>query len=102
MVKRIIWSQNALADRIQILDYWFQRIGNKTYSRRLDHELKETIKHLARFPKIGRQIDDREERFLVKDYYQVFYMESDLEIYILHIWDSRRNPEDKIIPLSAQ
>lgn len=94
MVKRIIWSQNALADRILILDYWFQRIGNKTYSRRLDRELKESIKHLSMFPKIGRQLDYREERFLVKDYYQVFYIESDQEIYILHIWDSRRNPED--------
>jgi plasmid stabilization system protein ParE len=83
-----------LADRIQILDYWFQRIGNKIYSRRLDRELQETIKHLSKFPQIGRQIDNRNERFLVRDYYQIFYLLSDKDIYILHIWDSRRNPDD--------
>jgi len=97
MVKRIIWSPNALADRIQILDYWFQRIGNKIYCRRLDHELKETIKHISRFPQIGRQIDQREERFLVKDHYQIFYTISDNEIHILHIWDSRRDPNDNAL-----
>jgi plasmid stabilization system protein ParE len=70
MALRIIWSPNALADRIQILDYWFQRIGNKIYCLKLDVELKTTIRHLSRFPQIGRKIDQREERFLVKDYYQ--------------------------------
>jgi plasmid stabilization system protein ParE len=35
MAKRIIWSPNALADRIRILDYWFQRIGTKTYCIRI-------------------------------------------------------------------
>ena len=91
---RIIWSPNALADRILILDYWFQRIGNKTYSRRLDYELKETIRLLSRFPQIGRQIDQREERFLVRDNYQIFYTIFCNEIHILHIWDSRRDPND--------
>ena len=94
MAKRIIWSPNALADRIRILDYWFKRIGNKRYSRRLDNELKESIRHLSRFPDIGRQIEQREERFLVKDYYQIFYIETFNEIHILYIWDTRRDPDD--------
>jgi hypothetical protein len=46
------------------------------------------------FPQIGRQIDKREERFLVKDYYQIFYVVTGNEIHILHIWDSRRDPSD--------
>jgi len=94
MAKRIIWSPNSLADRVRIFDYWFQRIGDKKYSRKLDSELKSTIKHLARFPQIGRQIDGREERFIVKDFYQVFYLETVNEIHILHLWDSRRDPGD--------
>jgi len=97
MAKRIIWSKNALADRIQILDYWFLRIGNKIYSRRLDNEIKEAIRHLSKFPKIGRQIENREERFIVKDFYQIFYFETSNEIHILHIWDSRRDPDDLTI-----
>lgn len=100
MALRVIWSANALSDRIQILEYWFLRIGNKIYSRRLDFELRETIKHLSRFPQIGRQIEQREERFLVKDYYQIFYITSGNEIHILHIWDSRRDPNELIFTTS--
>jgi plasmid stabilization system protein ParE len=93
MVKRIIWSQNALADRISILDYWYKRIGNKRYSHKLDAEIKETISHLKKFPYIGRQMEDRSERFLIKDYYQIFYEIAGNNIHILHIWDCRRDPE---------
>ncbi len=94
MAKRIIWSHHAVADRIAILDYWYQRIGTKRYSASLDLSLKEIVKKLAEYPKLGRQLDDREERFFVKDSYQIFYIETDDSIEILHIWDSRRNPDD--------
>ena len=49
MVRRIIWSKNALRDKVQILDYWHKRIGTKTYSQKLDKKLKESIKLLAIF-----------------------------------------------------
>jgi plasmid stabilization system protein ParE len=62
MVKRIIWSANALSDRIQILDYWYQRIGNKNYSRKLDNSLKDLLRHLTRFPEMGRKLYNRNER----------------------------------------
>ena len=99
MAFRIVWSPNALADRIMILDYWFSRIGNKVYCHKLDRELMEAIKHLTRFPQIGRVLDMREERFLVKDNYQIFYVIAGNEIQILHIWDSRRDPDD-IFPIT--
>lgn len=93
MAKRIKWSTHAVADRISILDYWYQRIGNKKYSKKLDQSLKEIIKILAQYPKLGRQLDMREERFFVKDSYQIFYIETNDSIELLHIWDSRRNPD---------
>ncbi len=98
MVRRIIWSKNALRDKIRILDYWYIRIGTKTYSRKLDKELRQGVKNLRRFPKMGRLLDNSDIRFLIVDYYQIFYKFTETEIWILHLWDSRRNPEDlKII-----
>ena len=94
MAKRIKWSTHAIADRISILDYWYQRIGDKKYSRKLDQSLKGVIKKLSVFPQIGRQLYNREERFFVKDSYQIFYLETTESIHILHIWANRRNPED--------
>lgn len=92
MAKRIKWSTYAVADRISILDYWFKRIGNKNYSKKLDNSLKAVIGKLSIYPKLGRQLNNRDERFFVKDSYQIFYTESLDSIEILHIWDSRRNP----------
>jgi toxin YoeB len=94
MAKRIIWSTHAIADRISILDYWYQRIGNKKYSHKLDKSLKQIIAKLAYYPKLGRQLTDREERFFVMDSYLIFYIERTDKIEILYIWDSRRNPDD--------
>ena len=37
---------------------------------------------------------NRPERFFIKDAYEIFYVFNDTTIEILHIWDSRRNPDD--------
>lgn len=90
MVKRIVWSRNALQDKLQILDYWYKRIGTKRYSKKLDKALNQSVSYLLEYPNIGRKLENSELRFLVKESYQIFYKVQG----ILHIWDSRRNPED--------
>ncbi len=69
MAKRIIWAPQAVADRIQILDYWHKRLGTKEYSQKLDAMFKESVSLLAEFPFLGRQVKNREERVFVKDHY---------------------------------
>ncbi|MCD4694780.1 MAG: DUF5103 domain-containing protein [Bacteroidales bacterium] len=44
MVRRIIWSKNAIRDKVQIMDYWHKRIGTKTYSGKLDQQLRQSAK----------------------------------------------------------
>jgi len=94
VVKRIIWSPEAVADCIQILDYWYKRLGTKEYSVQLDETFKETVQLISRFPYWVGLLENREERVFVKDYYQFFYLDESEDIKILHLWDSRRNPED--------
>lgn len=94
MAKQIIWAREAVADRIQILDYWFDRLGSKDYPIKLDKKFRETVQLLANFSNLGRQLEGREERCIVKDYYQIFYLEDEHSVTILHIWDTRRNPDD--------
>ncbi len=94
MEKRIIWAPQAVADRIQILDYWYKRLGNKKYSLKLDVEFKETVELLSNFPFLGRRIPRNKVRVFVKAPYQIFYLVDEKEIRIVHIWDSRRNPDD--------
>lgn len=74
MAKRIVWAPQAAADRIQILDYWYKRLGTKAYSRKLDAMFKESVNLLSEFPFLGRQVKNRKERVFVKDHYQIFYL----------------------------
>jgi plasmid stabilization system protein ParE len=66
MVKRIIWSAQAISDRVSILDYWYQWIGNKKYSIKLDKSLRELIKKLAKHSPMGRLLKIERSDFLLK------------------------------------
>ncbi len=94
MAKNIKWSKQAAADRIQILDYWFKRIGNKTYSKKLDNNLRKVILALSKHPLMGKNSEAHGMRCFVKGNYQVYYQVRTHCIELLHIWDSRRNPEE--------
>jgi plasmid stabilization system protein ParE len=72
MAKKIKWSPGAAADRIQVLDYWFERTGNKRYSKKLDKGFREVVTMLSRLPEIGRKVENREERYFVKGNYLIF------------------------------
>ena len=94
MAKNIKWSKQAVADRIQILDYWFKRIGDKTYSKKLDKNLREAILLLSEHPLMGKNSEEHGVRCFVKGNYQIYYRIKTNHVELLHIWDSRRNPED--------
>ncbi len=97
MARGIVWSKIALADKLLILDYWFKKLGSKNYPKKLDREFRETIKHLSKHPLLGKRLRNTELRYVVKDYYLIFYKIYPNEIRILHLWDSRRNPDDLLI-----
>lgn len=97
MAKRITWSDNAIADRLQILTYWFEVLGHKNYSRKLDNDFRNVIKLIARYPEIGRKSEFGDMRYFIKDCYIIYYKDNAKTIDILHIWDSRRNPENLVI-----
>lgn len=103
MVKRIIWSEKAKKERKErkeILEYWIKATGSIRYSFILRNEFNYLIRLLLIFPKLGMKVQNYDARCLVKGDYKMFYdikEEMDnLEIRILHIWDTRRNPENMI------
>ncbi|MEX0982616.1 MAG: type II toxin-antitoxin system RelE/ParE family toxin [Bacteroidales bacterium] len=97
MAARVVWSKIALADKLLILDYWFKKLGTKSYPKKLEREFRESIKHLSKHPSLGKRLENTEVRYIVKDYYLIFYKVYANEVRILHLWDSRRNPDDLII-----
>ncbi len=94
MAKRITWSQRAHRDRKEILLYWKEHNQSSAYSRRLNTLIKKTVELIASHPNIGRKTDIENVRVkLIRDYL-IFYESDEENIFILSIWDNRRNPED--------
>ena len=94
MAKQIIWTKRAQEERKEILQFWRVRNQSTSYSKKLNGLIKKAVKLVAAHPNIGRRTDIENVRVkLVRDYL-IFYEESEEQIFILSIWDNRRNPED--------
>lgn len=92
MATRIIWTKKALDERREILEYWYYRTKSKTYSRKLNALVVENTKLISKYPDIGKATNLENIRVKVISNYLLFYEVSGLQIIILTLWDSRRNP----------
>ncbi len=94
MAKQVIWSLRAQNDKKEILDYWRQRNESNTYSKKLNELFKESIKIILDFPQIGKVTDDTRARIKIVRDYLIIYEETETQIFILTIWDSRQDPDN--------
>ena len=98
MVKRrLIWSKNSIKERNEIFDYWNNRNKSKKFSQKLYHLFLNAIEPLKENPEIGILNQDYSFRHLLVKDYLIFYQFNEEEIYILKIWDGRRNHENLVI-----
>ena len=93
MAKQVIWSLRAQNDKKEILDYWRQRNKSNTYSKKLNELFKESIKIILDFPQIGKVTDDTKARIKIVRDYLIIYEETETQILILTIWDSRQDSD---------
>ena len=93
MAKQIIWTRKAQLDRKEILEYWREHNHSNTYSIKLNLIIKKAITLIAAHPQIGRRTNVDNVRVKLVREYLIFYEERNKQIFILTIWDSRRNPK---------
>ena len=93
MAKEVIWSLRAQKERKEILEYWRLRNKSNTYSKKLNQLFKESVKLITDFPQIGKPTDDVNTRIKIVRDYLIIYEETETQIQILTIWDSRQDPD---------
>ncbi|KAA9325211.1 type II toxin-antitoxin system RelE/ParE family toxin [Adhaeribacter soli] len=93
MAKRIIWSKEAKQDRREILEFWFQRTGNKKYSRKLAKQFAETIRFISQHNYLGRAVDEENVRVSVCGHNLIFYRVTNNLLEIVSLFDSRQDPD---------
>ena len=98
MVKRkIVWSNRAKTRLYGILEFYIKRNKSNTYSIKLYRLLHKEVKILLKFPEIGlKTTEDTTKGLIIGDY--IIYYEITHDKIIIHtIWDSRQDPDSKII-----
>lgn len=99
--RKIIWSALAIASLRDILLFYKIQNGNAVYSKKLLHQIKESVLLLGDFPNAGKSTTLSEIRELVLKRNSVFYQITPNQINILLVWDNRRNPEELLAILKS-
>ncbi len=92
--RKIAWSQSANIRLFQILDFYAQRNGNKTYSIKLFKKFKKELTLLKKQPEIGILTEHESIRGLIVEDFILFYEITDNTIIVLTVWDCRQNPDN--------
>lgn len=93
MAKKIIWTVGAQFDRKEIFTYWNERNKSKSYSFRLNQLFIEATELLVLHPLTGRLTTIENVRVKIVRDYLLVYRNTEIEIQILAIFDSRQNPD---------
>jgi toxin YoeB len=100
MAGRVIWSRKAQADRKEILAYWVERNKSNVFSRKLQklffyrtHQLLELYQ--AGFESTGQKTSHKNVQYTLVRHYKVYYEFNKGDVFVLRVWDARRNPENE-------
>ena len=92
--RKIVWSHRARIKLFMILEFYSERNGSKTYSKKLYTAFNKELSLLNKQPEIGIKTEFEAVRGLIVDEFILFY-EATSEMIIVHtLWDSRQNPTE--------
>jgi hypothetical protein len=89
--KTVNWTRVALLTLSETLDYFIQRNGNDSYSKKLYTEIVKNEIRLTNNPILGIEVEKTNYRKLIFDDYSLFYKVSKSKITIVLFWDNRRD-----------
>ena len=95
--RKIVWSHRAKKRLYGILEFYNERNKSKTYSKKLQQLLSKEVKILIKYPELGLKTTEESTRGLIIKDYIIYYEITDDKIIIHTIWDTRQDPDSKII-----
>lgn len=89
----IIWSRKAQQDRKIIFGYWNKRNGSKSYSFKLNQQIRKSLKNIQSLPFAGSPTNVPLLRYvIIENNYKVYYRIQGNRILIVSVWDVRQDP----------
>lgn len=71
MAKRIVWTSKADQIYSEILRFYVKQNGSKTFSKKLNSEVKKLLLLLSRHPFLGKKTGLTNTRVLIKGNYNI-------------------------------
>jgi plasmid stabilization system protein ParE len=99
MAQKIIWSHTASNELLSILQFYFERNGNTKYSEKLLSEIDSIVSLLIDHPLLGKTTDKEPYRIVIRGNYEIIYRIDHDTVYIVSLWDSRKNPNEKLLKI---
>ena len=95
MAKRIVWTESAKKDKIEILSYWNVKTKSKRYSKKLNDIFNSHAEIILQYPFLGKQSEYESIRCLPFGNYSLYYQIEPKRIIIHRIWDNRQKTNHK-------
>jgi toxin YoeB len=95
--RKIVWSHRAKIRLFEILEFYSERNKSKTYSANLYNTLDKAVKLLLKHPELGIKTTEGTTRGLIVGVHVVYYEVTADKIIIHTIWDSRQDPDNRVI-----
>jgi toxin ParE1/3/4 len=95
--RHIVWSAPARQDLEHIYSYLRFRTQDRDLARRHVRRIVEAVAPLATMPHLGKASTvspERNYRELVFETYRVYYRVEARTVYVVRVWDSRRDPNE--------
>ncbi len=94
----VSWTNSTKIDLQEILDYYLIN-ENFSIAKNLLNKILKSVTLLERNPKLGKSetLLDGDYRFIQSGIYKIVYKINNKRIYIIAIFDSRRNPDELVI-----
>lgn len=86
-----IWTNTAINQRNQVFDYWNKRNKSKTFSKKLNLQIRERIELIKNHPKTGKSTIHKDTKMVAMCHYSLFYKVYKNEIIITAFWDNRQD-----------
>jgi toxin YoeB len=97
MVKKIRWTTASIIDRTIIYKYWMERNQSDVYPEKLEQLFEKSAEMISNFPNIGIKTKYRNVFSKLVRSYKIFYRIEGDEIQVLRVWDTRQNPDKRIL-----
>lgn len=100
-MKVVFWTTSANQDLIELSEYLAEESIDAAEA--FAHRVDERLNHLAEFPQIGRVVPELERhnvtcfRELVLSPWRIVYREEKDRIFVVTVFDGRRNIEDILL-----